>query len=186
MFHLIGQMLSCVFIGLLISLVLIGILYFLPRLIVMRYSWKVSGILVLTVFFFFAWFQTTLLSGGFKVKGSVPTTQQIGELVQTLSGTLAPSSFGDVELGIIEQRLTTQYPLLSPFLNDMTQKTGGVQGDALLSQYSRRIHQAINYYLLRRTLWLIGGLLVAGVLLGNDAIRQSRRQNRLMQMDYFT
>lgn len=189
----IGHILSSVFFGCLISLVLMGVLCLLPRLVVMRYRWEITGIGALVVFVLFAWFQATLLVGGIKVKGVVPTTQEIEQLVKALpAGINASSPLDASQWAAIEQEIEKQFPLVTPFLGSVRKELEGIrqggmqQGGIQLARFSRQIHRAINYYILRRILWLLGGLLVVGVFLGHDATRQGRQQQRRMQMDYFT
>ncbi|MDR1338453.1 MAG: hypothetical protein LBK58_00080 [Prevotellaceae bacterium] len=167
---MIGNLAASVFWGVLIALLLTVMLAYFPRMIYSKYGHNLAGIVLLIAGFCFFTFQSVLWVGGFKLKGYIPSVEQVERL-----GIAAEraDTFGD--------ELTNAYPMLKPFIEKTEQETTLRQSFAdqadLITFYVREVRHKINRYLWRRTGWIAAGLLLLGCLLANGASKQSRRQN---------
>jgi predicted PurR-regulated permease PerM len=177
MFHIFSDIVSSLFWGVIFTLLLSVIVFYLPKMIAVRYGHTPLGILFLVVGFCFFAFQLTLLTGSFKLKGYIPSARQIEQL--------------DIRATTLEEfgrELTEQYPMLEKYIRKIADNGGMIQKESAtvadLVQFVRaKLYRMINNYIWRRVGWIIGGVLILGVYFVNDASRQTRIRRREIAND---
>jgi predicted PurR-regulated permease PerM len=173
MFHIFSDIVSSLFWGVVLALLLSVAVFYLPKMIAVRYGHTPLGIILLVAGFCFFAFQSTLLTGGFKLKGYIPSVQQIEPFV---GGATTPEELG--------RELTERYPMLEKHIRKITDGGGKGQKEFTtaveLARFVRAaLYRRVNHYIWRRAGWMVGGLFLLGFYFVNDASRQSRRRETL-------
>lgn len=187
MLHLVGNMISSVLTGLLMSMALAVALWFLPKMISVRYEWKITGLLGVVVLFFFFWFQSALLFGALKLKKYVPTVQQIEQTVRNIPNIDFAQTGTAEEFTLIMRTLSNQYPDMASFIQKTAGKESGTSSENLsvfVLSYSNRIHKTIGAYCMRRCGWILLGMLLGGGLLVRGALQGGRQITRRRRIVY--
>jgi hypothetical protein len=169
MFYIVGSIVSCIIWGVLLALLLTAILFYLPGMLSARYGFTFAGLLLLVAGFCFFTFQSTLLAGGFKVKGYIPSANQIEQLG---IGQTSPEAFGE--------ELINRYPALQTHIRKIMEESSGMQREFSTVTESVRfirakLYRMVNNYIWRRVGWIVGGMFLLGFYFVNDASKQSRR-----------
>jgi hypothetical protein len=110
--------------------------------------------------------QSTLMVGGFYAKGYVSDAQEViaAVLPQTVDGVgdASPMSYDE-----LRERVTDEYPLLGPLFDkiDPTAISEYIKdgGNAVAKFVGDNLTDSINYYIVRRVLWMVG-FVVAAIL----------------------
>jgi hypothetical protein len=169
LFGLAGNLLASVFWGTLIALLLTVMLVYFPRMICSRYQYKLVEVVLLIAGFCFFTFQSVLWVGGIKLKGYIPSVQQVEQLGIAVE---QADAFGD--------EMAQAYPMLKTFIGKTERETlrqTVVDQTDLIAFYVHEVRRKINHYLWRRAGWIAAGLLLLGFRLANDASKQGRRRN---------
>jgi predicted PurR-regulated permease PerM len=163
-FNIAGNLLASIFWGVLIAVLLTVALFKFPKMMYTRYSHTLAGGILLCAGFAFFTFQATLCVGGGKLKGYIPTVQQI-EQTKIVTG----------QADALYSELITRYPGLEPFVGKavMEKQTFASTTEAI-TFFIRLARKKINHYMWRRVAWIAGGCLLLGVYFANNASKQSR------------
>ena len=173
---LIGNIIGSVFWGLIITIVVVGGVFLLCKALV---SYRASSLLslgILLVLFVLAGAQSTMMVGAMYAKGYVDDISTYANSLVTAgadavqSGTDAVPSVSDFNR--IRQQIEDQFPMAKPVLDridvgDLDQYVAS--GHSVVDFIANELKSTLNYYILRRVLWLMGFVLVAlvGILLLN-------------------
>ena len=150
--------LSSILWGILVSALLMGVLLFVLVLLspgsVRTTIFYITGVILFPLLTF----QTTLLVGAYKASGYVQDAR-------TYLVRVAESASDGVEAVCdtdFVESAGSQFPMLQPFLKDVTALTDN--GQETVQGFTDELQSAIDSYILRRYLWAGGFVLVACLL----------------------
>lgn len=165
-----GNILGCIFWGALVAVVATGIVYLLCRLISGSVN-SLGAYIVLTVLFILAGAQGSMITGALYLKGYVTDAHDAIE-------SLIPNiDTGDVEQATVNidqlrQRLLDEYPMLASYIDkiDLSEANNYLQNaqgssTAIANSVANQFNDTLNYYVLRRVLWLIGFMVAATLVI---------------------
>lgn len=176
---ILGNFFGCFFWGTIIAIIIVMGIYMLYRQLAPGGK-AILPIILLFVSFLFIGAQTTMMVGALYTKGyisdiSTSANSIIGNTADQVNSTVA-----DVESTIYH--LKSQYPFAAPLLNkvDIGKATRYVEGGgrSVVDFIASNLHETVNYYILRRVLWIIGFVVLAliGMLLFSSRKRQPAPQ----------
>lgn len=188
MFTFIGNIIACMAWGIIISGVLITILHLVMKALYPSYSLSIPGACVLFILFIFLFAQSTMLSGAMYAKGYVDDIEALAVSFIHKAGDTSKQTASTEQAKEIIRKIEKEYPALSSYLSkiDTDAITGG--GTALAIALTRDLKSEINYYILRRVLWLAGMMLTGRFLLACTKRKQytghSSDSERALQEDF--
>lgn len=142
MFTLIGNILACVLWGVFISVTLVVFLYWFLRLLHPNYSLTIPGVLIGLFLQILLFAQSVMLIGAVYAKGyadKMKITEQF------------------------QQEIGREYPMIQSCLNKIDVEDIVDEKNATISIINE-IKSLINYYILRRVLWIVG-FMISGVII---------------------
>ena len=163
-----GNILGCIFWGALIAVAATGIVYLLCRLISGSVT-SLGAYIVLTVLFILAGAQGSMITGALYLKGYVADAHDaIETLIPNIETSGMEQATGNIDQ--LRQRLLDEYPMLASFIDkiDLSQASSYVQnaqnGSTAMADFvANQFNDTLNYYALRRVLWLIGFMVAAAL-----------------------
>ena len=176
---------GCVFWGTILAIIIVTVVYLLYRQLAPSGRKSIMTHLLLFVLFLFVGAQTTMTVGALYAKGYI---SDISNSVNSIIGNTADQvnpTVDYVESTIYE--LKSQYPFAAPLLNkvDIGKATRYVEGGghSVVDFIASNLHETVNYYILRRVLWMIGFVLIA--MIGMLLLSNKRRQPASMSQSSF-
>lgn len=165
MFTFIGNIIACIAWGTIISVMLLIILHIIMKALYPSYSLSIPSTCVLFVLFIFLFAQSTMLAGAIYAKGYVDDIETLTISLIHETGHASKQLTSTEQAKEMIQKIEKEYPALSSYLNkiDTATITGG--GTAIAIALSRDLKSEINYYILRRVLWLAGMMIAGRILL---------------------
>lgn len=154
MFTLIGNTIACIFWGIIISGVLTTLLFRIMKALCPSASLTFPSGLTLFILSIFLFAQSVMLTGAIYAKGYVKDIDKI------------TGQTGDA--GQIKQKISTEYPFVSSYLNPINVT------DVSAISIIKEIKSLINYYIMRRILWMTG-LMIAGMVVLRLCTPRTRR-----------
>lgn len=173
---IIGNFFGCVFWGTILAIIIVTVVYLLYRQFAPSGRKGIMPHLLLFVLFLFVGAQTTMTVGALYAKGYI---RDISNGANSIIGNTADqvnSTVTDIESTIYQ--LKSQYPFAAPLLNkvDIGKATRYVEGGghSVVDFIASNLHETVNYYILRRVLWIIGFFVITlvGMLLLTNRKRQ--------------
>lgn len=167
---IIGNIIGSIVWGAVLAIVIVVLTYIACRAVRSQSVQSVTAIAILGVLLLFAGAQTTMIAGALYGKGYVnDISGYANSLVST--GSEAVESYTSFEE--LRQKLSDKFPMAKPIL-DKIDGSGAAQyvskGHTVVDFVTDNLHDTLNYYILRRVLWLIGFVVVAmaSILLTGD------------------
>lgn len=172
---ILGNFFGCVFWGTLLAIIIVMAVYLLYRQLAPSCG---KGLIPLLLFilFLFIGAQTTMTVGALYAKGYISDIHKSANSIIGNTTDQVNSTVADVENTIYQ--LKSQFPFAAPLLNkvDIGKATRYVEGGghSVVDFIASNLHETVNYYILRRILWIIGFVLLAliGMLLFSSKKRQ--------------
>ncbi len=162
---------SCVTFGLLLALVLSLGLVFLAMKLFAPVRIKLFSWIFLLAMTLFVCYQSILLVGGIYAKSYM---DDIGENVLTLVNTTRTAINGSVSvLQQNEQILTDmidEYPIFRSYLSEINVEEYIETGLSVPEIVVEKLGKKVNYYMLRRVLWIIGFLSIGVIVVAKSHI----------------
>lgn len=188
MFTFIGNIMACIAWGTIISVMLLITLHIVMKALYPSYSLSILGACVLFVLFIFLFAQSVMLVGALYAKGYVEDVEKLTVSLIHETGHASKQLTSTEQSKEIIQKIEKEYPALSSYLSkiDTGTITGG--GTAVVIALARDLKSEINYYILRRVLWLAGMMLTGRILLACTRRKQYVGHNadgeRVLQEDF--
>lgn len=172
MFAIFGNIFSCILWGFLLTVILVFLVYIILRLLSPSFTLSPVSFIIFALLLIFIFAQSFMLVGAINVKSTV---NSIGGNIASMIGQVESSTQSVIQQSVeLKNDIAEQYPLLSPFLNKVgVVVPDGVNGNVVLDVITE-IKSSINYYILRRILWMIGFMAVGVTII---AIAQPKKPN---------
>lgn len=158
---IIGNIIGSIFWGAVLSVLVVLLAYFVCRAIRTQSVQSVAAIVVLGVLLLFAGAQTTMIAGALYGKGYV---NDISGYANSLVSAGSETVENVTDFEELRRQLSDQFPMAKPIL-DKIDGSGAAQyvskGHTVVDFVADNLHDTLNYYILRRILWLIGFVVVA-------------------------
>lgn len=157
----IGNIFGSILWGALISIVITSLVFLVCHLLDRGHS--PLTYIVLAVLLFFTGFQSTMMVGAMYVKG---IASDIGDYATMLVDS-GENMAGEVaDFNELRNQIEAEFPLASTLLDNID--TSGLQayleeGNSIANYITDDVKSTINYYILRRILWMVGFVIVAFV-----------------------
>ncbi len=155
MFTIIGNTIICIFWGIVISGILTILLFKITKALCPSYSRSFLSGLILFILSIFLFAQSAMLAGAIYAKGYVNN-------INAAAG----------QAGQIKQKISDEYPIISSYLNQLN-ITDVSAGDTAIA-FIKEIKSIINYYIMRRILWMAGFMMTGMAVLRLCTPRQRR------------
>lgn len=154
---------GCILWGALAAIVVTAGVYFLCRYISIESAHAPLTYVALLVLFILTGAQATMLAGACYAKDYVADMgEQLGLFVQSGSDHAATAA---VSVDELRRQLADQFPQAAPWLEqiDLSQASqlAADGGTTVADQLLDGLRSSMNYYILRRALWMIGFVVVA-------------------------
>ena len=166
---IIGNLIGCLLWGTLIALLVVGGIFFLLRLLVPNSLNSVFSWGVLAILFVHTTAQSSLMVGAMYAKGYVNDVSGYANNLLPEKST-AQDAVSDFQR--IRQQIEEQFPLSKSVFkrintDDIQEYTAS--GHSVVEFIADEMKSTINYYILRRVVWLLGAVLIAlvGILVLN-------------------
>lgn len=189
MFTVIEDFFICALWGIISSLLLTGVLFYIPKAIHARYVYSPVYLLLLLMALVYFLFQTTLFTGAVKVKKYIIHAEQIAQSHYQVN----PDNLSDSQSNPknITKVLSAKYPMLEKYIHSAAETISTVPGvsdnpDAFISTLGKQIRTEVNFYIWRRTGWIVSGLLLFGFVLARNSSRQEKQQTPRRKNRYTT
>ena len=157
----IGNIIGSIFWGAVLAVLVVLLTYVVCRAIRIQSVQGLSAIIILVVLFLFAGAQTTMIAGALYGKGYVDDVSSYANSLVSTGSEAVESATNFEEL---RQQLSDQFPMAKPIL-DKIDGSGAAQyvskGHTVVDFVAENLNDTLNYYILRRVLWLIGFVVVA-------------------------
>lgn len=165
MFTFIGNIIACIAWGTIISVMLLIILHIVMKALYPSYSLSIPGACILFLLFIFLFAQSAMLTGAMYAKGYVDDIEVLAVSLIHETGHASKQLTSTEQTKEMIRKIEKEYPALSSYLSkiDTGTITGG--GTAIAIALARNLKSEINYYILRRVLWLAGMMLTGRILL---------------------
>lgn len=165
MFTFIGNIIACIAWGTILSVMLLIILHIVMKALCPSYSLSLPGACILFVLFIFLFAQSVMLTGAMYAKGYVDDMDTLAVSLIHETGHASKQLTSTEQAQEMIRKIEKEYPALSSYLSkiDTGALTGG--GTAIAIALARELKSEINYYMLRRVLWLAGMMLAGRILL---------------------
>ena len=165
MFTFIGNIIACIAWGIILSVMLLVILHIVMKALCPSYSLSLPGACVFFILFIFLFAQSVMLAGALYAKGYVDDMETLAVSLIHETGHASKQLTSTEQAKEMIRKIEKEYPSLSSHLNKIntTDITGG--GTAIAIALTRDLKSEINYYMLRRVLWLAGMMLAGRILL---------------------
>ena len=177
---ILGNFFGCVFWGTILAIIIVTVVYLLYRQLAPSGRKGIMPHLLLFVLFLFVGAQTTMTVGALYAKGYISDISNGANSIIGNTADQVNSTVTDIESTIYQ--LKSQYPFAAPLLNkvDIGKATRYVEGGgrSVVDFIASNLHETVNYYILRRVLWIIGFVVLAliGMLLFSSRKRQPAPQ----------
>lgn len=155
MFTIIGNTIICIFWGIVISGILTILLFKITKALCPSYSLSFLSGLTLFIFSIFLFAQSAMLVGAIYAKGYVND-------INAAAG----------QAGQIKQKISDEYPIVSSYLNQINVTDVSAENTAIA--FIKEIKSIINYYIMRRILWMAGFMMAGMAVLRLCTSRQRR------------
>lgn len=151
--------------GGLLSIVFIVLLYLLIRAFYPSYKLTILSGLVMFVLWIFLFIQSTMMVGALYAKGYVDDIKAVvatfvAETVDA-SNSLTQSQ---QQVSQLKLYLTEQYPMLEPYLNRLDVQELMDENMPMENALTEGINKTINFYILKRVLWMVAFWIIGGFL----------------------
>lgn len=165
MFTFIGNIIACIAWGIVISVILLIVLHIIMKALYPSYSLSIPSICVLFILFIFLFAQSAMLAGAIYAKGYVDDIETLAVSLIHETGHMSKQLTPTEQTKEMIRKIEKECPALSSYLSkiDTGTITGG--GTVIASALARDLKSEINYYILRRVLWLAGMMLAGRILL---------------------
>lgn len=151
--------------GGLLSIVIIVLLYLLMRALYSSYRFTLWNILLVLVLWILFFAQSTMMIGAMYAKGYVDDVQ---ELVSGVANQ-ANGAFGQLssieQVEQVKQAIQEELPIVSSYIDKIDVKSIADDSTDYAVGIAQFMRTTINYYILRRILWIIGFVIGGGILL---------------------
>lgn len=180
---IVGNIVGTVFWGAILAIVVVVLTYSVCRAIRSQSVQSVTAIAILGVLLLFAGAQTTMIVGALYGKGYVKDISGYANSLVS-AGSEKVESVTDFEE--LRRQLSDQFPMAKPVL-DKIDGSGAAQyvsrGHTVVDFVADNLRDSLNYYILRRVLWLIGFVVVAmaSILLTGD--KRKRKSYGVQEFD---
>ena len=166
MFTIIGNAIICIFWGLLIASILTFILYFMLKALYGNFRMSITGMAMCFILFILLFVQGTLMAGAFHAKGYVDDMGTfVLEMIRNNQGNMGElTSSGEAEKA--KRQISEAFPMLSSYISYLNAEELGSRSTSAAIAVTRGIKSLINWYILRRVLWMAGMMITGGVLTG--------------------
>ena len=156
---IVGNMIGCLFWGALMAVVLTAAVWSLCR--VLDRASSLATYIVLFVFLLLVGAQCSMVVGAMYAKGYVTD-------IENYANTLLPKGEDMTEAtpnikGVLSQ-ITDKFPMAAPIIDSIDIDDAQeyvANGHSLVSYITADWNSTLNYYILRRVLWIVGFILVA-------------------------
>jgi len=175
----IGNIIGSIFWGAVLAVLVVLLTYVVCRAIRVQSVQGLSAIIIFIILFLLAGAQTTMIAGALYGKGYVDD-------ISNFANSIVSSSSDAVDFEELRHNLSDEYPIAKPIL-DKIDGSGAAnyvsKGHTVVDFVTDNLNDTLNYYILRRILWLIGFVVVAisGILLLAD----NKKQNKSYGMQDF-
>lgn len=165
MFTFISNIIACIAWGTIISVMLLIILHIVMKALYPSYSLSIPGACILFLLFIFLFTQSAMLTGAMYAKGYVDDIEVLAVSLIHETGYASKQLTSKEQTKEMIRKIEKEYPALSSYFSkiDTDTITGG--GTAIAIALARDLRSEINYYILRRVLWLAGMMLTGRILL---------------------
>lgn len=190
MFEIIGSVISSFLWGLFLSVLTVGLLYFVPKGFNARYDYSLSGVLALCLGFLFFLFQYILMVGAMKSKGYVNKAESY------IQAGIQSYASNEMEINVNEitdmiDSLCDEYSFLEDYKENLQEEVAEREGEIIApaewtSILLDLIQTQISFYIGRRILWTLGGILVLVIFLANSAHKAARNNSVHAYSDFYT
>ena len=161
LFNILTNSIGSLFWGALIAIVVTGVVWFVCQLL--NRGRPPLAYIVLAVLFILTWTQATMMVGAMKAKGYV---EDIGDYANSLVSTGSEVVESATNFEELRQQLSDQFRIFlrieQGHVSDAAQYVS--KGHTLVDFVADNLNDTLNYYILRRVLWLIGFVVVAMVV----------------------
>jgi predicted PurR-regulated permease PerM len=162
---IIGNIIGSIFWGGLIALLLTAAVWLLCQ--VLDRARSVWTYAVLLVFFLLAGAQCTMMVGTMYAKGYLTDIGEYANMLVSTGEDMAGSVSGNIDdISNILDQISEEYPIVTPIINKIDISDAQeymAKGHTLVDFITDDIHDAMNYYILRRVLWTLGFMIVAAI-----------------------
>lgn len=153
--------------GGIISVVLIVLLYVLMSVLFSSYRFTLWNIIVMLILWILLFAQSTMMVGAMYAKGYVDDVQK---LVTDVIG-YTNADFGiyssEEQLEKIKEAVDENLPVASSFVENIDVESITESGLNFADSVSIVMKSYINFYILRRVLWILGFMIVGGIALAS-------------------
>lgn len=166
MFTIIGNTIACIFWGLLIASILIFILYAMLKVLYGNFRMSITGMAMCFILSILLFVQGTLMAGAFYAKGCVDDMGTfVLEMIRNNQGNVSEFTTSS-EAEKAKRQISEAFPLLSSYISHLNAEELGSGSTSMAIAVTRGIKSLINWYILRRVLWMAGMMITGGVLMG--------------------
>lgn len=177
MFTFISNIIACIAWGTAISVMLLIVLHIVMKALYPSYSLSLPGTCVLFILFIFLFAQSVMLAGALYAKGYADDIETIAvNFIHESRHTSKPLTSTEQAKEMI-RKIEKEYPFISSYLKKVNTAHITSGGTAIAIALSRDLKSEINYYILRRVLWLAGMMLVGKILLAWTRRKQYAQHN---------
>lgn len=172
MFTFIGNIIACIAWGIIISVMLLIVLHIIMKALYPSYSLSIPSVCVLFALFILLFAQSAMLAGAIYTKGYVDNIETLAVSLIHETGHASKQLTSTEQTKGMIRKIEKEYPALSSYLSkiDTSTITGG--GTAIAIALARDLKREINYYILRRVLWLASMMFAGRILLAYTRRKQ--------------
>lgn len=166
MFTFIGNIIVCIFWGIVIASILILILYLILKSLYSAFRMSMTGMATSIILFILLFAQGTLMAGALYAKGYVDETGTLALEVISNSQESAGEPVTPDEAEKAKREISDAFLLLSPYISNLDTEELGGRSTSVAIAMTRGIKSLIDWYILRRVLWMTVMVITGGMLMG--------------------
>ena len=151
--------------GGILSIVIIVLLYLLMRGLYFSYRFTLWNILLMLVLWILFFSPNTMMGGAMYAKGYVDDVQElVSSVANQANGTFTQLSSAE-QVEQVKLAIQEEFPIVSSYVEKIDVKSIADGSTGYAVGIAQVMKKTINYYILRRILWIIGFIIGGGILL---------------------
>lgn len=159
------NLISALLWGGILSVVFVVLLYLLMRALYSSYRFTLWNVLLLLVLWILLFAQSTMMVGAMYAKGYVDDVQElVSSIANQANGTFGQLSSAE-QVEQVKQAIHDELPAVSSYIDKIDVKSIADGSTGFAVGIAQVMKETINYYILRRILWITGIIIGGGILL---------------------